>query len=108
MWNQAYALGGSGLRHAAGRGRDRHPLEHYVVVDFNGFGNMVDAVDGVPVCIPEDIVDKDHGIFVRRGDPRADGDEALDYVRARYFGDEKNDLSRIKRQQASSAPSSAR
>ena len=32
-------------------------VDHFVVVDFNGFGEMVDAVGGVPVCVPEDIED---------------------------------------------------
>ena len=33
-------------------------IDHFVVVDFDGFGDMVDAVGGVPVCVPEDIVDR--------------------------------------------------
>ena len=77
-------------------------VDHFVVIDFNGFGDMVDAVDGVPVCIPEDIEDPEHEIFVPAGDPSVlSGDEALDYVRARYVGElaQQNDISRIKRQQ---------
>ncbi len=77
-------------------------VEHFVVVDFGSFGKMVDAVDGVNVCVPEDIVDKPHGIFVPTGDPsNLTGDQALDYVRARYVGDkiQQNDISRIRRQQ---------
>ena len=77
-------------------------VDHFVVIDFNGFGDMVDAVDGVPVCVPEDIVDPAHEIFVPAGDPSVlSGDEALDYVRARYVGElaQQNDISRIKRQQ---------
>ncbi|PUA82520.1 LCP family protein [Nocardioides currus] len=111
MWNRAYALGNAADPNGGGAACAMRQveattgvrLEHYVVVDFNGFGNMVDAVDGVPVCVPEDIVDKKHGIFVPKGDPSVlTGDEALDYVRARYIGDlaQQNDLSRIKRQQA--------
>ena len=44
-------------------------VEHFVVVDFGSFGNMVDAVGGVPVCVPEDIKDPAHGIFVPKGNP---------------------------------------
>ena len=32
-------------------------IDHFVVVDFNGFKDMVDAVNGVEVCIPEDVDD---------------------------------------------------
>ena len=77
-------------------------VEHFVVVDFGSFGKMVDAVDGVQVCVPEDIVDRKHQIFVPKGDPSTlTGDEALDYVRARYVGEkiQQNDISRIRRQQ---------
>jgi anionic cell wall polymer biosynthesis LytR-Cps2A-Psr (LCP) family protein len=52
--------------------------------------------------VPEDIVDKPRQIFVPAGDPSVlTGDEALDYVRARYVGElaQQNDISRIRRQQ---------
>ena len=71
-------------------------------MDFASFGDMVDAVGGVPVCVPEDIVDREHQIFVPKGNPSVlSGDEALDYVRARYVGEQlqQNDISRIRRQQ---------
>ena len=54
------------------------------------------------MCVPEDIVDKKHQIFVPKGNPATlTGDEALDYVRARYVGEkiQQNDISRIRRQQ---------
>ena len=34
-------------------------VDHYVVVDFNGFQDMVDAIGGVEVCIPETIDDRE-------------------------------------------------
>ncbi len=102
MWNAAYSEDGATctlnqLEQEAGIF-----VDHFAVLDFNGFGKMVDAVGGVPVCVPEDIVDKEHAIFVPAGDPSVlTGDEALDYVRARYVGEkiQQNDISRIKRQQ---------
>ena len=64
-------------------------VDHFIVVDFASFGDMVDAVGGVPVCVPEDIVDREHQIFVPKGNPSVlSGDEALDYVRARYVGEQ--------------------
>ena len=102
MWNAAFTEGKELCTIAQFEVNTDILVDHFVVIDFNGFGDMVDAVDGVPVCIPEDIDDPKHGIFVPAGDPSVlSGDEALDYVRARYVGDilQQNDLSRIKRQQ---------
>lgn len=102
MWNAAYTVGGPVCTVAQLQENADLPVDHFVVVDFNGFGDMVDAVGGVPVCVPEDLVDRPHGIFVPAGDPSVlTGDEALDYVRARSVGEleQQNDISRIRRQQ---------
>ena len=102
MWNAAFSTGGEVCTVAQFEQATDILVDHFVVIDFNGFGEMVDAVDGVPVCVPEDIDDPKHQIFVPAGDPSVlSGDEALDYVRARYVGElaQQNDLSRIKRQQ---------
>jgi len=102
MWNAAYTEGGPVCTVAQLESTTDVYVDHFVVVDFNGFGDMVDAVGGVPVCVPEDIDDPKHQIFVPKGDPSVlSGDQALDYVRARYVGDleQQNDISRIRRQQ---------
>ncbi|WP_141015409.1 LCP family protein [Nocardioides sambongensis] len=99
MWNAAFGVGGpactvqqleqvSGIR-----------IDNYVVIDFSGFKDMVNALDGVEVCIPEDIVDTEHGITLEAGTREIKDDEALSYVRLRHTGD-GTDPSRIKRQQA--------
>jgi LCP family protein required for cell wall assembly len=103
IWNAAYSEGGPVCTIAQLEENTDIYVDHFVVVDFNGFGDMVDAVGGVPVCVPEDIVDRPRDIFVPAGDPSVlTGDEALDYVRARYVGElaQRNDISRIRRQQA--------
>jgi anionic cell wall polymer biosynthesis LytR-Cps2A-Psr (LCP) family protein len=69
-------------------------------VDFQGFQDMVDAIDGVEVCIPEDIADPAHGINIPAGTREIEGKEALNYVRARYTLGDGSDIGRIKRQQA--------
>ncbi len=51
------------------RAEHRHLRHHFIGIDFGSFGNMVDAVGGVDVCVPEDIVDREHQIFVPKGDP---------------------------------------
>ena len=56
-WNVAYTVGGPVCTVDQVETTTGIFVDHYVVVDFNGFGDMVDAVGGVPVCVPEDIVD---------------------------------------------------
>ncbi|WP_165355241.1 LCP family protein [Nocardioides oleivorans] len=102
MWNEAFTVGDELCTADQFEQLTDILLDHYVVVDFNGFGQMVEAVNGVPVCVPYDIVDEDNQIFVPQGDPSVlSGDQALDYFRARYVGErlEQNDISRIRRQQ---------
>ncbi|NHA00053.1 hypothetical protein G5V59_07285 [Nocardioides sp. W3-2-3] len=77
-------------------------VDKYVVVKFSGFKDMVDALDGVEVCIPEKIVDPETHITLDAGTRRIQGDEALAYVRVRkgVAGGDGSDPQRIKRQQA--------
>ena len=100
MWNEAFALGGPGCTIRQFEKTTGVFVDHYIVVDFAGFESMVDAIDGVPVCIPEDIVDHAHGIDIPKGTREVEGKEALNYVRARYTLGDGSDIGRIKRQQA--------
>ena len=70
-----------------------------MTLDFNGFKEMVEAVHGVTVCIPEDIDDSEHGITFEAGTQELDGQQALDYVRERS-STPNADIGRMKRQQA--------
>ena len=100
MWNEAFSVGGPTCTVAQFEALTDIYVDHIVVVDFAGFEDMVDAIDGVPVCIPEDIVDPAHGINIPAGTREIEGREALNYVRARYTLGDGSDISRIKRQQA--------
>ena len=100
MWNEAFGLGGPPCTVQQFEQLTGVFVDHIVVVDFAGFEGMVDAIGGVPVCIPEDIVDPAHGINIPAGTREIEGREALNYVRARYTLGDGSDISRIKRQQA--------
>lgn len=101
MFNSAYFYGGvpctiKTVRKLTGG----VPINHWVVVNFNGFKDMVDAIGGVNVCIPTDIDDPERDMFLKAGTRKISGDEALTYVRVRHgFGD-GSDIGRMKRQQA--------
>ena len=57
MWNAAYAVGGAACTIKQVEANTGIFIDHYVVVDFNGFKDMVDAVDGVDVA--DDLVEDD-------------------------------------------------
>ncbi len=100
MWNEAFSVGGPACTMQQFEQLSDIRLDHYVVLDFAGFQDMVDAIDGVEVCIPEDIADPAHGINIPAGTREIEGKEALNYVRARYTLGDGSDIGRIKRQQA--------
>lgn len=100
MWNEAFGVGGPACTITQFEEVTGVFVDHFVVVDFNGFQDMVDAIDGVEVCIPEDIEDPAHGINIPAGTREIKGKEALSYVRARYGLGDGSDIGRVKRQQA--------
>jgi LCP family protein required for cell wall assembly len=84
-------------------------IDHFVVVDFDGFKRIVDALHGVRVCVAHHLYDPvvhtadgTHGSNLNLPAGKnvlVDGDQALDLMRARYNLDGGGDLPRIKRQQ---------
>ena len=100
MWNDAFSYGGPACTIQQFEQITNVRIDNYVVLDFSGFKDMVDAIDGVEVCIPEDISDQEHGINIPAGTREIKGKEALNYVRARYTLGDGSDIGRIKRQQA--------
>jgi LCP family protein required for cell wall assembly len=98
-WNVAFAVGGPLCTVEQVEQTTGIRIDDFVVIDFNGFKEMVDAVGGVEICVPQEINDPAHQIFVPAGTNELRGDQALDYVRARYDVGTQSDLGRIKRQQ---------
>jgi LCP family protein required for cell wall assembly len=74
-------------------------VDGFVVVDFAGFQNMVTAIGGVPLCIPEAIDSPKADLRLDAGMQTLDGAQALGFARARYGVGDGSDLSRIGRQQ---------
>ncbi len=100
MWNIAYSYGGPACTMQQFEQITGVRVDNYVVVDFGSFQDMVDAVDGVEVCVPEDIDSSEYGITIEKGTRTLDGKEALAYVRVRHGVGDGSDIGRIKRQQA--------
>lgn len=75
-------------------------IDHFLVVDFNGFKAMVEAINGVEVCLPKEVNDPEHNIFLPAGVQTLTGQDALNYVRERSILSVTGDIGRMKRQQA--------
>lgn len=107
QWSVAYAKGGGScvaeqLESVSGELCEdcRVSVDHVVELDFAAIPEVVDALGGVEVCLPEKVVDPYTGARFRKGDQTLDGQQALDYVRLRHGLGDGGDLDRITRQQA--------
>jgi LCP family protein required for cell wall assembly len=86
------------------------PIHHYVLIDFDGFRAIVDALGGIDVRFPYPSRDVKSGLDVgQAGCRHLSGGRALALARSRYFSyqldgvwhrDPWADLGRIRRQQA--------
>ena len=99
IWNQAYLLGGPACTARQVEAVTGIYVDSYITVNFGGFKDMVDAINGVEVCIPEPVDDPIAHIHFDAGTQRLDGDESLKYVRERH-STANSDIGRMKRQQA--------
>jgi len=101
MFNSALAEGGPACAIATVEANTQIRIDHFAVVDFDGFQDVVDALGGVEVCLPEAVQDPKSGLDLPAGTSRVSGDQALAYVRARYNipGTSGSDIGRIGRQQ---------
>jgi LCP family protein required for cell wall assembly len=99
MFNQAFQTGGSGCTIRTVEKLTGVRVDHHVVVDFSGFKDMVDAVDGVEVCLEEPVDDQAARLRLPAGKVTLDGEQALGYVRARKSLGDGSDTERMERQQ---------
>ena len=68
------------------------PVHHYLEVDLNGFRDLVEVLDGVPMYFPRAVRDRDTGLWVERpGCVTLDPDQALAFARSRSFEVYRND-----------------
>lgn len=77
-------------------------IDEYAVVDFVGFANMVDALGGVPMCVPGRIVGWDSALDVYPGPQIFNGATAIEWARTRKarVGKQFYDGTDVKRMQA--------
>jgi LCP family protein required for cell wall assembly len=81
------------------------PLDGFVLVDFAGFANVVDALGGVDICVPDGLIGTKTHISLEPGLHHLEGQPALQFARTRMGKDfngnwlDGSDLVRINRQQ---------
>lgn len=93
--NAAWFVGGADCLVETVRDFAGITIDHYVQVNFEGFVNIVNAVEGVPMYIEEPMEDPKAHLDLPQGCVVLDGRTALGFVRTRL----DNDFGRIARQQ---------
>ncbi|WP_413247696.1 LCP family protein [Rhodococcus sp. Z13] len=81
--NASFALGGPQLLVQTVEGATGVHIDHYAEIGFGGFASIVDAVDGVDVCVPYPIDDPLAGLTLEAGCQELNGAQALGFVRTR-------------------------
>lgn len=99
QFNSAFEFGGAACTIRTVEKMTNIRIDHHLIVDFSGFKKMVDAVDGVTVCVPEAIDDPKAHLHLAAGEQKLYGEQALGYVRARYSLGDGTDTQRMGRQQ---------
>ena len=99
QFNWAFEFGGAACTIRTVERMTGIRVDHHMVVDFSGFKEMVDAVDGVEVCLKEPIDDADAHLKLPAGKQTLNGEQALGYVRARKTIGNGSDTERMDRQQ---------
>nr|WP_202540913.1 LCP family protein [Streptomyces sp. SID2563] len=99
QFNWAFEMGGTACTIRTVEKMTDIRIDHHMVIDFNGFKDMVDAVHGVEICLKEPVDDKDAHLKLGAGRHKLNGEQALGYVRARKSLGNGSDTDRMDRQQ---------
>lgn len=103
---QGYEGGGAGLVEDVIEDNLGISIDHYVIIDFPGFIDVIDELGGIDVYVEEEVYDPYYSrtelpgdyypLHFEVGEQHMDGQTALDYSRTRF---DSSDLERIQRQQ---------
>ncbi|MDG4858816.1 LCP family protein [Streptomyces sp. T-3] len=99
QFNWAFEFGGAACTIRTVEKMTHVRIDHHMIVDFQGFKKMVDAVEGVEVCLKEPVDDADAKLKLAAGRQKLNGEQALGYVRARKTLGNGSDTDRMDRQQ---------
>ncbi|WP_167133164.1 LCP family protein [Paramicrobacterium chengjingii] len=74
-------------------------IDHVVAMNFDGFADIVDALGGVQVCLPEALRDRRADLDLPAGEQMVSGSEALALARTRHAVGDGSDVARMGHQQ---------
>ncbi len=94
--NAAYAFGGARLLIETVQNATGLRIDHYLGIGYTGLVSVVNAIGGVPMCLPSPMVDSKAGLDLKKGCQTLNGAQALGYVRTRAFA--VGDLQRVQDQ----------
>lgn len=94
--NAALAYGGMDLLSETVSDLVDNPVDHTVLVNFQSFAKIIDAMGGIKMNVPEKMYLPEEGIDLEAGEQKLSGEDALAFVRWR--GDGLGDIGRMERQ----------
>jgi LCP family protein required for cell wall assembly len=83
--NAAYSFGGPKLLVKTVEEATGLQINHYMGIGFGGLVNVVNAVGGVRMCIPQNLNDPASGLHLKKGCQNLNGAQALGFVRTRHL-----------------------
>ena len=101
-FNLAYTFGGPSCTIKLFKQVTGLEIDHFIVVDFNGVKDIINALGGVDFCLAKPYKDTQYtGLDLPAGQQVINGDQGLAFLRVRHnVGDPTGDLGRLKRQHA--------
>ncbi|MEU6485109.1 LCP family protein [Streptomyces sp. NPDC046887] len=89
--NESLARGGPGCTLVTWEKLTGVYIDHWMMVDFAGLVRMADAVEGVPVCVEDNVWDRPtaavsggSGLKLKKGTTEIKGEQALQWLRTRH------------------------
>jgi len=98
-FNEAFTLGGPACTIKLFKQVTGIPIDHFVVIDFNGVKQVIDAVGGVKLCLNKAMQDPKSHLDLPAGPQTVGGEQGLAFLRVRHnIGDPTGDIGRLNRQ----------
>ena len=94
--NASLAYGGMDLLVDTVENLVDNPVDHTVLINFQSFAKIIDAMGGITIDVPEKMYLPEEGIDLEAGTQKLNGEDALAFVRWR--GDGTGDIGRMQRQ----------
>jgi LCP family protein required for cell wall assembly len=102
-FNEAFTIGGPACTIKLVKQVTGLPIDHFVVVDFNGVKDIINALGGVHICLKAALYDpigggEGSGLNLPKGQQVVFGTQGLALLRARHHIADGSDISRMDRQ----------